>query len=72
MTRPTIRTELAAAIRIVNARFTELDSEQQDRVVLVEDGPLDEALLAGGDENARTQIEAWRDRQLNEIGRAAR
>ena len=67
-----VRAELALAIRVVNLAFSKLTEEQQDRVEIIEDGPLDAALLTGGDGDARSQIGAWRDRQLREIGRAAR
>jgi hypothetical protein len=71
MTPPTIRAELARAIRVVNVAFNRLDANQQARVRLIPDGPLDAALLGEDRNKARAQIERWRDRQLAAIAEVA-
>jgi hypothetical protein len=72
MAANSVRSELALAIRVVNLAYSMLTREQQERVALVDDGPLDAALLGGDRDRALAAIAAWRDRQLREIGRAAR
>jgi hypothetical protein len=67
-----VRAELALAIRVVNLAYSKLTAEQQERVSLIEDGPLDAALLSGDRDRSLAAIVDWRDRQLREIGRAAR
>jgi hypothetical protein len=66
------RAELALAIRVVNLAYTKLIPDQQDRVELVDDGPLDAALLGDDRDYAVATIADWRDRQLEAIGRAGR
>jgi hypothetical protein len=71
MSPPTLRAELAAAVRRVNAAFNGLDPDAQERVHMACDRPLDQALLSGDRTKAIAEIEAWRDRQLADIARAA-
>lgn len=68
MTPPTIRTELATAVRRVNAAFNRLSRSEQERVHLIADAPLDVAVLSEDRTKALAQIECWRDRQLAAIG----
>jgi hypothetical protein len=70
MSESTVRSELAAAVRSVNAAYYRLDPDEQNRVHLACDRPLDEALLDGDRAKALAQIEAWRDRQLADIAEA--
>jgi hypothetical protein len=72
MTPPTIRAELATAIRVVNAAFNRLDADEQARVHFTADAPLDAALLGEDRAKALAQIESWRDCQLAAIAEAAR
>lgn len=72
MSPPTLRAELAAAIRKVNAAYSRLTPDQRTRVSLVADGPLDSALLSGSHAKALAQIETWRDRQLAAIAQVER
>lgn len=72
MTPPTVRAELAAAIRRVNAAFNRLSGAERERVHLVADAPLEAALLGEDRTKALAQIECWRDRQLAAIEEATR
>jgi hypothetical protein len=75
VTAPTIRAELAAAIRAVNAEFNRLPTDAQDGVDLSYgdlDAELDRALLADDEIRARGAIDSWRDHHLALIRRAAR
>ncbi len=72
---PTIRAELAAAIRRVNAEFARLPVEVQDQIDLAQgdlDAELDRALLSDDRIRALGAIESWRDHHLAMIRRAAR
>jgi hypothetical protein len=71
----TVRSELAAAIRAVNAAFNRLPREVQDELDLAYDD-LDRELdrAAAGDDRARAlaAIKSWRDHHLALIRRAVR
>lgn len=71
MSPPTTRAELAAAIRAVNVAYARLNPDQQNRVHLIADAPLDAALLSGDRTKALAQIECWKARQLAAIGEMA-
>ncbi len=73
MTAPTIRAELAAAVRAINAGFNRLPAEMQDRIAINYDGlegEMDAAILAGDRIRALAAIRAWRGHWLDEIERA--
>lgn len=75
MTPPTIRAELAAAIRRVNAAFNRLSDEAQrqiDPTVDACEAEVDAAILAGDRERALAAIRAWRGNWLDRIERAGR
>lgn len=74
MSSPSLRTELAAAIRAVNAAFNRLPGDAQDNVDLGHntlDAELDRALAAEDRARALDAIESWRDHHLALIRRAA-
>jgi hypothetical protein len=71
----TVRTELAAAIRAVNAGFNRLPATTQDTIDLRYDGleaEIDRAILADDRPRAERAIRAWRSHWLYEFERAAR
>lgn len=73
MSEPTIRAELAAAIRAVNAEFNRLPKAAQDSVDLCYndlDAELDRALLGDDRSRALGAIGVWRDHHLALIRRA--
>lgn len=75
MTENSIRSELAAAYRAVNAAFNRLPKEAQVALDLSTndlDLELDRALLADDRERALGAIESWREYHLALIRRAAR
>lgn len=75
MSAPTIRTELATAIRIVNARFAELPAHSRDALDLSCDDldrELDRALLADDRARALAAINSWREHHLALIRRVAK
>lgn len=70
-----VRNELAAAVREVNARLAELPAEVQDELDLSTDDrdrELDRALLADDRDRALGAIDCWREHHLATIRRAAR
>jgi hypothetical protein len=70
---PSTRTELATAVREVNARFAELPTEAQDALDLSTDDldrELERALLAEDRGRALRAIAAWREHNLAQIRRA--
>lgn len=69
-TAPTIRTELATAIRIVNRVFNDLDAAVQDRVEIIDLAPVEDALRSGDDVLALAAVEVWSRRQLAAIREA--
>ncbi|MEZ5078440.1 MAG: hypothetical protein R2725_13475 [Solirubrobacterales bacterium] len=74
MAPPTISSELAAAIRAVNAAHNRLPKEIADTIDLSYndlDAELDRALLAADRDRALDAIESWRDHHLALIRRAA-
>jgi hypothetical protein len=68
---PGVNAALANAIRRVNASFGRLSAEEQNRVHIACDQPLNDALLSGDRTKAIAAIEVWRDRQLADIGEVA-
>jgi hypothetical protein len=75
MTANSIRSELAAATRIVNAAFARLPRSVQDGLDLSTDDidrELDRALLADDRQRALRAISSWRDHNLATVRRAAR
>ena len=75
MSEPSIRAELAAAVRAVNAAFARLPRETQEQIEIATDDldrELDRALLADDRRRAMAAINAWRDHHLAQIRRAAR
>jgi hypothetical protein len=72
---PGVTTELAAAVRKVNAAFYRLPRSTQDAIEIRYDGldkEIDAAILAGNRDRAQAAIRAWRGRWLREFARAAR
>lgn len=69
-----IRTELAAAIRVVNAAYNRLPTEVQDQVEVAAFDPLeaevDAACLSDDRERALAAIRAWREHWVAEFERA--
>jgi hypothetical protein len=75
VTAPTIRAELAAAIRAVNSRFNTLPKSAQDSIEIERpdlDAELDRALLADDRVRALNAIESWRDHHLALIASAGK
>lgn len=73
--QPTIRAELAAAVRAVNAAFGRLPAEAQDALDVTVDGlerEIDAAVIAEDRERAMRAIRAWRGHWLHRIARAGR
>jgi hypothetical protein len=74
MTAPSIRAELAAAVRAVNAAFHRLPADVQDHLDVRTDpveAEVDKAILAGDRECALAAIRAWREHWLAEFEEAA-
>jgi len=75
MTAPTIRTELAAAVRAVNAAYNRLSENARTQIdprtdpVEIE---VDAAVLAGDRDRAMDAIRAWRGYWIDRIERVAR
>jgi len=75
MTQPSIRTELAAAVRAVNAAFNRLPREAQDALDVTVDGlegEVDAAILSDDRDRAMRAIRAWRGHWLHRIKEAGR
>lgn len=75
MTAPSIRAEMANAVRKVNAEFGRLPKSVQDTLEIRVDGldrEVDAALLADDRDRAMRAIRAWRGHWLAEFERAAR
>lgn len=75
MTENSVRSELAAAIRAVNAEFRRLPENARSQLDLSTndlDRELDIALLADDRGRALRAIEAWREHHIALIRRAAR
>jgi hypothetical protein len=71
MTAPTIRTELAAAVRAVNAAYSRLPEPARKQIEIHFDGldrEVDAAILADDRERALRAIAAWRQHWLHEFG----
>jgi hypothetical protein len=64
MSLPTIRAELAAAIRAVNAAYGRIPAEHRPNVRWGLPDDLLEEALAGNRSDALAAIEAWRDHWL--------
>lgn len=74
-TRFSVRSELAAAVRAVNAAFNRLSAEAQDNLDINYndlDVELDRCLRGDDRIRALGAIDAWRDHHLAQIERAAR
>lgn len=75
MTPPTIRAELAAAVRAVNVAFYRLPTEAQDRIDATTDpveAEVDAAVLADDRPRAMRAIAAWKRHWLATFEEAAR
>ena len=75
MSETSTRTELAAAVRAVNAAFARLPREIQDHIEIASDDldrELDRALLADDRRRAMAAINTWRDHHLAQIRRVRR
>jgi hypothetical protein len=75
VTPTTIRAELAAAVRKVNAEFHRLPAEAQDRLDVRTDpveAEVNAAMLAGDRDRAMAAIRCWREHWLDRIERATR
>lgn len=75
MTVPTLRCELAAAVRAVNAAYFRLPAEAQDQLDVTVDPvecEVDAAVLADDRPRAMRAIDAWRRHWLAEIAEASR
>lgn len=70
MTAPSVRAELAAAIRTVNAAYNRLDPETQARVEVIDLEPVEAALKTGDDDRSLAAVAEWCHRQLNAIREA--
>lgn len=70
VTSPSTRTELAAAIRIVNQVYNDLDVAAQDRVEIIDFEPVEAALRADDDDRALAAVEVWSRSQLAAIREA--
>lgn len=73
MTPPTIRAELAAAVRAVNAAYFRLPAEAQDKIDPRADpveAEVNAAILADDRARAMAAIRAWRGYWLDRIERA--
>lgn len=73
MTAPTVRAELAAAVRRVNAAFNRLPKAKQASLNISVDpceAEVNKAILAGDRERALAAIRAWRGHWLDRIERA--
>lgn len=65
----TIRAELAAAIRRINASYEQLPEDRRPEVAWADwDEALNQALLAADRQQARATIRAWRDHHLESLG----
>lgn len=74
-TTPTIRAELAAAIRTVNAAYNRLSTSAQDAIEIRYDGleaEIDRAIHADDRPRAERAIRAWRGHWVSEFERAAK
>ncbi len=72
---PGVRTELAAAIRQVNAAFNRLPSSTQHSIEIRYDGldqEIDSAIVNEDRDRALRAIRAWRNHWLATFRRAAR
>ncbi|HET6999350.1 MAG TPA: hypothetical protein VFI03_12265 [Solirubrobacterales bacterium] len=70
---PGINTELAAAVRAINAAYNRLSPAAQGRVEIAYDAmeaEVDAAILAGDRTRALAAIRAWRGHWLSEFERA--
>ncbi len=72
MTAPTIRAELARAIRVVNFQYGRLDAERQEQVETVDLAPVELALKSGDEGRALEAVAEWAHAQLAAIGEATR
>lgn len=75
MTFPSIRSELAAAIRAVNAGYNRLPGDAQDTISIAYDALEAEVEAAAANEDrerALAAIRAWRGHWLDRFKRAAR
>lgn len=71
--QPSVRSELAAAVRKVNAAFARLPAEAQGQVDVAVDpveAEVDAAILAGDRDRAIAAIRAWCGYWLDRIERA--
>ena len=75
MTENSVRSELAAAVRAVNAEFLRLPDNARNQLDLSTidlDLELDRALLADDRGRALKAIQSWREHHITLIRRAAR
>lgn len=70
MTAPTTRTELAAAVRAVNAAYNRLPEAARRQTTIAYDSldqEVDDAILSGDRDRAMAAIKAWRGHWLQEF-----
>ena len=75
MTAPTIRAELALAVRQVNLAYSRLPGPAQDSIAIRTDGvdrEIDAAIKADDRPRAEAAIRCWREHWLHQIERAGR
>lgn len=75
MTAPSIRTELAAAVRAVNAAYNGLPVSARKQIEIAYDGldrEVDAAILADDRDRADAAIRAWKQHWLGVFEEAAR
>ncbi len=75
MSLPTIRAELANAVRAVNVAFNCLPAEARDSLNIAIDpceAEVDKAIVADDRDRALAAIRAWRGYWLDRIERAAK
>lgn len=75
MTAPSIRAELAAAVRRVNLAFGQLPQSVQDSIEIAYDGldkEIDTSILSGDHDRALAAIRAWRSHWLVVFEEAAK
>jgi hypothetical protein len=70
VTAPSIRTELAAAVRAVNAAYNHLPVNSRPDPAAFDplEAEVDAACLSGDQERAFAAIRAWRGYWLNQFG----
>lgn len=75
MTAPSVRAELAAAVRKVNAEYSRLPRSAQDRIEVRADpveAAVNSSILAGDRERALAAVAAWRSYWLRRFEEATK